>query len=143
MNKKDTSLTKICEQLEGQVSSLQNSLTLLRQEVERIGIRRAKPMRHAISVRIPGTGIICERDASGTLMKVIEQIGVEKVYKLHIGTPKRPLISKSPKTSQYRPDRSGEYYILTGSNTDEKIKHLQEIASYLDIRMRVEDRRKK
>ena len=137
------SLTKICEQLEGQVSSLQNSLTLLRQEVERIGKRRAGPPRHAISVMIPGTDIICERDASVTLMKVVEQIGVKKVYKLHIGTPKRPLISKSPKTSQYRPDRSGEYYILTGSNTDEKIKHLQEIASYLDIRMRVEDRRKK
>lgn len=139
--KKDVSLTQICQQLEEMLPILQDSIALLRQEINRK--RRGPLTPKPIRVTMPDKIIICEDVASHTLLAVIERLNVERIYQLSIGTQKRPLISKSPKTSNYRESASGGYYILTGSNTDEKIKHLREIAQRLDIQMTVEDLRKK
>lgn len=139
--KKDMSLTEICDQLEAVVPILQDSIRLLRQEVNRK--RRETPMPNPIRVTMPDGIVICEDAASNTLFAVIERIGVEEIHQLFMGTQKRPLISKSPKPSNYRESASGGYYILTGSNTSEKVKQLREIARRLEIPMIVEDLREK
>ena len=140
MNKnRESSLEAILEQLEELVPILQNSIDLLRKEIG--NKNRRKLDRHSIRVAMPDWGVICKKKASDTLIAVIEKLGVEKIYRLGIGKRKRPLISDSPRSSHYRP--SGEYHILTGSNTDEKIQHLIEIKNRLGIRMNIKDRRLK
>lgn len=139
--KNDASLTQICQRLEEVLPILQDSLALLRKEINRNRRRSLTPK--PIRVTMPDKIVICEDVASKTLVTVIERLDVERIYQLSIGTQKRPLISKSPKPSNYRESASSGYYILTGSNTDEKIKQLREIAQRLDIQMAIEDLREK
>ena len=74
---------------------------------------------------------ICCRFGSDTFVKVIEEIGIERVKELGMTTCRIPLIdtSKSDELGGQKP--SGDYYIMTRVSNNEKRKLLKEIGRRL------------
>lgn len=75
--------------------------------------------------------------ASTTFAKVIEKLGIERVRSLELIVSGISLISTS-KHPQYDQRQSGQYYIMTNTDTKTKGKLLEEIALALDETLKVE-----
>ena len=102
-----------------------------------IKIKSSGPIR----VTFPDRSWIQEKNASNTLVNVIERLGVQRIYQLRIGTNQRPLISMNPIGDYYKRDSSGRYYILVATNTKQKIEQLRQISERLNLDLIVEDMR--
>ena len=87
-----------------------------------------------ITVKMPDGTLIRRRHGSVTFVEVIEKIGIKRVRDLHIEYRNVPLVD-TIEHSGIRQEKSGIYYIVTGSTTDEKIEILWEIANRLGIDM--------
>ena len=84
---------------------------------------------------------ICHQQVSQTFAEAIEKIGTERVKILDIESRNIPLISTF-KHPVYNQISSGNYYIMTNTNTDEKITQLTEIKERLNLNIEVIDNRK-
>ncbi len=100
-----------------------------------------KLLRGHITVILPNGREICRRNASDTLVEVIEEIGIEKVKKLDLTISGLPLID-TVQHPTYNQEASGNYYITTHSDTNTKIERLNEIKRRLNVNMEVIDNRK-
>lgn len=83
-------------------------------------------------VTMPSGEIISNTFSSKTFAEVIEKLGVERVKSLELWQSGIPLIS-TEKHSVYNQQKSGVYYIMTNTSTEEKKKLLDEIALKLKI----------
>ena len=93
--------------------------------------QQTSSVRQGLVVIMPNREVINHSRASDTFVEVIEKLGIEKVRDLN----KKyiiPLISDS-KHPKYNQARSGNYYIMTNSNTETKKRLLDEIASDLGV----------
>ena len=131
------------ETRQGLIQTLENSIRLLQQEIERDpqqwtsgGGGRSK----ILIVTMPDGRPIRRASQAQTFGAVIESLGVEDVKDLgmRVGrtTNSRDLVS----TSRVHPScyPSGQYYIFTNMNIENKIRLLQEIADRLDVHLLVE-----
>ena len=87
-----------------------------------------------ITVKMPDGTSIRRRHGSVTFVEVIEKIGIERVRDLNIMCGNVPLVETIEHLG-IRQEKSGIYYIVTGSPTDKKIEILWEIANRLGIDM--------
>ena len=87
-----------------------------------------------ITVKMPDGTSIRRRHGSVTFVEVIEKIGIGRVRDLRIECRNVPLVDTIDH-SGVRQQKSENYYIVTGSTTDEKIEILREIANRLGINM--------
>lgn len=85
-----------------------------------------------IKVKMPDGTLIRRRYGSVTFVEVIEKIGIERVKNLRIECRNVPLVDTIDH-SGIKQEKSGIYYIVTGSTTDEKIEILRKIANRLGI----------
>ena len=92
---------------------------------------------YPLAVTIPDRNLrICCRKAIDTLIKVIEELGVERVRAFGIMSHGIPLIA----INEYGPEQKkvGIYYIAGNSSTDTKVEQIKAIARCLNIRLDVE-----
>ena len=99
------------------------------------------PSAGDLTVIMPDEQQICRHQVSKTFVEVIEKIGIEKVKTLNMEYCRIPIVDtfNHPKYSQAA---SGDYFIMTHSNTDKKIQQLEEIKDRLNISIEVIDNRK-
>ena len=87
-----------------------------------------------ITVKMPDGTLIRRRHGSVTFVEIIEKIGIVRVKNLNIECRNVPLIGTEDYSGISQAE-SGNYYIVTGSTTGEKIEILWEIANRLGIDM--------
>ena len=86
---------------------------------------------------MPNGEKIAHKNASDTFVEVIEKLGIQKVEKLNKKHNGVPLISTAGNHT-YTQRKLGRYYIVTHSATKTKKRYLEEIASDLDVELKVE-----
>lgn len=89
---------------------------------------------YPLAVDIPDKNLrICCPKAIDTLIKVIEELGIEKIRAFGIMSHGIPLIA----INEYKPKqkRVGIYYIAGNSSTDTKVEQIKAIARCLDIKL--------
>ena len=79
-----------------------------------------------------GTKQIRFPDTSDTLVKVIKKIGIERAKEVGLTCRRVPLIDTIDHLGTGR-KKSGDYFIITNSNTTTKIKQLNKIADQLGV----------
>ena len=86
---------------------------------------------------MPNEEIINERTGTDTFVKVIENLGIEKVKRLSIIVVQSRNLNlvSDVKDPFYAQRQSGQYYIGTNTNAETKIKYLEQIASGLGLKM--------
>lgn len=90
------------------------------------------------NLRVVLNGETFENDkAVTTYIEVMKRIGLERVHSLGIKCCKNPLID-TKKNDKYRQKFENGYYINVNSSTEQKRKHLYEIAELLDLEIRIE-----
>ena len=99
--------------------------------------RRSKKPATRLSVTMPDGTTIEEKRASNTFGEVIGRLGVQRVKDLNIEVNGRDLISTSEAPSQQQYELKG-HYIITSTATQTKKSLLEEIASGLDVSLKVE-----
>ncbi len=107
-------------------------------------IRQPRPTREYagdITVIMAGGQKICHSRVSMTFAEVIEKIGIDRVKSLDMVSRGIPIIA-TVKHPVYNQITSGNYYIMTNTNTDQKIAQLKEIKRRLNINIEVIDNRK-
>ncbi len=114
--------------------------TRLRVKPNRITARHVahkKAPKTVLSVKLADGKTIAYSVAAETFVATIEAFGIERVRALGMTMYGEPLISDS-KHDRYTQYRSGDYYVMTHSNTETKKKQLEEIAGKLGERIAVE-----
>ena len=134
MNKNTTArLLDICDSLEKSLKQLRTLLTST----------STTKVKYTLIVTMPDGERIEDKKPTDTFVNVIEKIGIEKVRNLNImavGVSKNrdvPLSLISPYSDPHSQRKSGPYFIAVGNSTPQKKKWLQEIASRLQIKMKV------
>ena len=79
-----------------------------------------------------GTEQIRFPDASDTLVKAIEKIGIERAKEVGLTCRRVPLIDTIDHLGTGR-KKSGDYFIITNSNTRQKINQLNKIVDQLGV----------
>ena len=104
------------------------------------------PAGHGQQLRVtfPDGGVVCEGSAILTLVKAIEKIGSKKVKQLGIlsrGVPlvtdEKPDAASNRYAKSYRETGDG-HYVLSYSGTPEKVGFLNQIATRLNVTLKVE-----
>ncbi len=93
-----------------------------------------------LAVRINGGPWISEDTAIDTFIKVIKELGIEKVKKLDLHINGIPLIANcdyEDKAQRKVETDPGTYYIVSGTNTVRKASTLEDIADRLNVDMTV------
>lgn len=108
-----------------------------RTRVERIVSSAHKGPRKGLRVTLPNGKIIQETIAAQTFLRVIEEIGIEKVKSLNLIVNNHPLISYQ-QSSQYNQHKLNGHLVMTHSSTDQKKRTLEDIAHKLNIRIKVD-----
>ena len=98
---------------------------------------QSKTPAKRLVVTMPSGEVIEHHNAMATFSEVIEKLGIEQVRSLERLVNRIPLISTS-KHPVYNQQKSGRYYIMTNTSTTKKKTLLEEIASDLDIQLKVE-----
>ena len=98
-----------------------------------IGAAVRKP--YPLVVTIPDKNLeICLRTGMGTLIKVIEELGIEEVRALGIMSYGIPLVAIKDYDGVYQTEVEG-YYIAGNSPTAAKVVQIEVIGDMLDIRL--------
>jgi hypothetical protein len=90
-----------------------------------------------ISVLFTDGRTVSQPTNSATLCKVIEIIGVEKVFHLGVKRFNMPIVSPT-RIGGMTQKEVGGYWILTTSTTEEKIEQLKIISEKLDLNLVIE-----
>ena len=98
---------------------------------------KQKAPQTRLVITMSGGETIDHNFAASTFAEVIEKLGIERVRSLERIVSGIPLISTS-KHSKYDQRQSGQYYIMTNTDTETKGKLLEEIASALGETLKVE-----
>ena len=102
-----------------------------------VGVLPAGAVRrgnYPIAVTIPDRGLrICCREGIDTLIKVIEEMGIEKVRAFGIMAHRIPLVA----INNYGPKQTkiGRYYIAANTSSDTKVEQIKVIAHCLKIKL--------
>lgn len=89
-----------------------------------------------LAVTMPDGTVIKHQYASDTFVEVIDELGRRKVKKLDLKVNGTDLMSTSEDDQQRR--KLGGYYINVGTPTERKKRLLEDIASGLNVRLKVE-----
>ena len=102
-----------------------------------VGVLPAGAVRrgnYPIAVTIPDRNLrICCRKGIDTLIKVIEELGIEEVRALGIMSHGIPLVAINNYGSEQK--KVGKYYIAGNSSTDTKVEQIKVIAQCLNIEL--------
>ena len=85
---------------------------------------------------MPDGTVIKHKNASDTFVEVIDEIGRRKVKNLDLKVNGTDLMSTSEDGQSRR--KLGGYYINVGTSTEKKKRILEDIASRLNVRLKVE-----
>lgn len=88
-------------------------------------------------VTMPNEEKINHKVAASTFTEVIEKLGIERVRNLELQVNRIPLISTAEHPA-YDQRKSGQYYIMTNTDTKTKKRLLEEIATELRESLKVE-----
>lgn len=93
-----------------------------------------------IKVTFPAGTVIAKSRASETLSRVIEKIGIEKVWGLDLKMSGKQLVSRAIQNHKgaNSPHKIGDYYVTVHSNTATKIEVLETISRKLDLNLQIE-----
>lgn len=95
---------------------------------------------YPLAVTIPDRNLqICLPKGLDTLIKVIEELGIEKVRSLGIMSHRIPLVSLKD-YDDVQQTQVGKYYIAGNTSTDTKVEQIKEIARGLNIELKPEQR---
>ena len=104
----------------------------LKKEIE--GRGKTPPTR--LAVTMPNRPVIKHKNASGTFVEIIDKLGRRRVKGLDLKVNGKDLMSTSEDDQQRR--KLGGYYINVGTSTERKKRLLEDIASGLNVRLKVE-----
>lgn len=119
--------------------------SLYRKLVALFGLETLEPStetiyRNSLAVKMEDGSLISEKTGIDTFIKVIEEIGIEKVKDLNKYEAKIPLIAvdEFPDKAQRKVEtETGTYYIFSGLAIARMKKILENIASYLNLVIKV------
>lgn len=97
-----------------------------------------------LTVKFADGTVITNHNAYETFVQAIEYIGEDKVYQLGIKHSNEELVSKiqSKKYPSSSHESKSGYFVLTHSSTEDKIKHLNNIAKRLNVDLEISTQKK-
>jgi superfamily II DNA or RNA helicase len=104
----------------------------------------SNPKKKATKLKVTFSNgrIINDKYAIGTLIKLIQEFGIDNVRAIESKTGNEPLISakaNNGKKKDYKPIPGTDYYVNDKTNTESKKKWLEKIATGLGIEITVEE----
>jgi hypothetical protein len=105
------------------------------ERMTRLSPRKRSP-KTTLKVTFPDGHIICDTVAAQTFVKVMVELGLDRVKSLGLTINGFPLISHQ-KSETYNQYKEGNNYIMTHSATDQKKRLLEEIAKKLNAKIRI------
>ena len=98
-----------------------------------------------LKVTFPDGVVFQDKNATTTLLMVIEKIGPAKVANLGISVDKANLVSKTPSTVSGNGEwhQVKDWYVNTHSNTSGKAAQLKKISKHLHLNLKIETVNKK